>query len=72
MNNTVKTTCASREATRVYKTKSKRELGLDYQKTYPTPWEKQLIADIDRGYRFFYEQRPSLAMPRVSKDIINY
>ena len=72
MNNTVKTTCASREATRTYKTKSKLELGLDYQNRYPTLFERQLIHDIERGYEYFYAQRPSLVKPRVSKEIINY
>lgn len=49
--------------------RSKRLLGLDYINCYPTEWERQLRDDIDRGYRFFYEQR-GMKPPRVSKDIL--
>ena len=68
MNNTVKTVKASRVDKR---TRSKRELGMDYEKTFATAWEKQLRDDIDKGYRYFYKQRGTTP-PRVSKNIINY
>lgn len=68
MKNTVKTITASRVRTR---TRSKRELGMDYEKTFASAWEKQLRDDIDRGYRYFYAQR-GMKPPRVSTDIICY
>lgn len=67
MKNTVRTVKASR--INRDRTRSKRQLGLDYEHTYPTPWERQLREDIDRGYKYFYEQRGTQP-PRVSKDIL--
>jgi hypothetical protein len=70
MTHTIKTVCASRSATRKRKL-GNRELGLDYEKTFATAWEKQLRDDIDRGYRYFHEQRGNKP-PRVSKDVLFY